>query len=143
MVLDALIKIKNKSDSTLTFWRSCWEGICGSCAMNINGVNTLACLKQINKESDLDVKIYPLPHMYIIKDLVPDMTCFYKQYKLIQPFLKNNNHPKEGEFLQLPEDRKKPDGMYECILCPCCSTSCPSYLWNQDEYLGPPLLMQA
>ncbi|KAI8456140.1 2Fe-2S iron-sulfur cluster binding domain-containing protein [Phakopsora pachyrhizi] len=111
MVLDALIKIKNKSDPTLTFWRSCWEGICGSCAMNINGVNTLTCLKQINKESDLDVKIYPLPHMYIIKDL-------------------------EGEFLQLPEDRKKPDGMYECILC-------PSYLWNQDEYLGPPLLMQA
>ncbi|KAI8450172.1 2Fe-2S iron-sulfur cluster binding domain-containing protein [Phakopsora pachyrhizi] len=134
MVLDALIKIKNKSDPTLTFWRSCWEGICGSCAMNIDGVNTLACLKRINKESDLDVKIYPLPHMYIIKDL---------QYKLIQPFLKNDNHPKEGKFLQLPEDRKKPNGMYECILCACCSTSFPSYLWNQYEYLGPAVLMQA
>ncbi|CAH7690107.1 succinate dehydrogenase iron-sulfur subunit, mitochondrial [Phakopsora pachyrhizi] len=143
MVLDALIKIKNEIDPTLTFRRSCREGICGSCAMNIDGVNTLACLKRINKESDSDVKIYPLPHMYIIKDLVPDMTHFYKQYKSIQPFLKNDNPPKEGEFLQSPEDRKKLDGMYECILCACCSTSCPSYWWNQDEYLGPAVLMQA
>lgn len=143
MVLDALIKIKNELDPTLTFRRSCREGICGSCAMNIDGVNTLACLKRIPKESSSDVKIYPLPHMFIIKDLVPDMTQFYKQYKSIEPFLKNDNPPAQGEFLQSPEDRKKLDGMYECILCACCSTSCPSYWWNQDEYLGPAVLMQA
>ncbi|KAI9604489.1 hypothetical protein KEM48_000724 [Puccinia striiformis f. sp. tritici PST-130] len=143
MVLDALIKIKNEIDPTLTFRRSCREGICGSCAMNIDGVNTLACLKRINKETSAPVKIYPLPHMYIIKDLVPDMTHFYKQYKSIEPFLKNDNPPAQGEFLQSPEDRKKLDGMYECILCACCSTSCPSYWWNQDEYLGPAVLMQA
>ncbi|MBW0463144.1 hypothetical protein O181_002859 [Austropuccinia psidii MF-1] len=143
MVLDALIKIKNEIDPTLTFRRSCREGICGSCAMNIDGVNTLACLKRINKESSGSVKIYPLPHMYIIKDLVPDMTHFYKQYKSIEPYLKNDNPPAHGEFLQSPEDRKKLDGMYECILCACCSTSCPSYWWNQDEYLGPAVLMQA
>ncbi|KAF8729245.1 hypothetical protein AX14_006291 [Amanita brunnescens Koide BX004] len=142
MILDALIKIKNEVDPTLTFRRSCREGICGSCAMNIDGQNTLACLCRIDRNSSADSKIYPLPHMYIVKDLVPDLTLFYKQYKSIQPWLQNDNPP-EKEFLQSPEDRKKLDGMYECILCACCSTSCPSYWWNQDVYLGPATLMQA
>jgi len=143
MYLDALIKIKNEIDPTLSFRRSCREGICGSCAMNIDGVNTLACLCRIPREEGKDAKIYPLPHMYIVKDLIPDLTQFYKQYKSIEPFLQNDNPPAKGEFLQSPEERKKLDGMYECILCACCSTSCPSYWWNQDEYLGPATLMQA
>ncbi|KGB76525.1 succinate dehydrogenase ubiquinone iron-sulfur subunit mitochondrial [Cryptococcus deuterogattii R265] len=143
MMLDALIKIKNELDPTLTFRRSCREGICGSCAMNIDGVNTLACLCRIPKDTSKESKIYPLPHMYVVKDLVPDLTHFYKQYKSIEPYLKNDNPPEKGEFLQSQADRKKLDGMYECILCACCSTSCPSYWWNQDEYLGPAVLMQA
>lgn len=144
MMLDALIKIKNEQDSTLTFRRSCREGICGSCAMNINGTNTLACLSYIENQPD-KCKIYPLPHMYIIKDLVPDMTNFYKQYTSIKPWLiqKKESKPKNGENLQSINDRKKLDGMYECILCACCSTSCPSYWWNSDKYLGPAVLMQA
>ncbi|KAF5328279.1 hypothetical protein D9611_014182 [Ephemerocybe angulata] len=143
MILDALIKIKNEIDPTLTFRRSCREGICGSCAMNIDGQNTLACLCRIDRAPQKDSKIYPLPHMFIVKDLVPDLTQFYKQYKSIQPWLQNDNPPPTGEHLQSPEDRKKLDGLYECILCACCSTSCPSYWWNQDEYLGPAALMQA
>ncbi|EKM53327.1 uncharacterized protein PHACADRAFT_259610 [Phanerochaete carnosa HHB-10118-sp] len=143
MILDALIKIKNEIDPTLTFRRSCREGICGSCAMNINGQNTLACLCRIERDSGKDSKIYPLPHMYIVKDLVPDLTLFYKQYKSIEPYLKNDNPPQGREFLQSQEDRRKLDGMYECILCACCSTSCPSYWWNQDVYLGPATLMAA
>jgi succinate dehydrogenase (ubiquinone) iron-sulfur subunit len=143
MVLDAIIKIKNEVDPTLTFRRSCREGICGSCAMNIDGTNTLACLKRIEKDST-PMKIYPLPHMYVIKDIVPDMTQFYKQYKAIQPYLQADSAPADGrEHLQSKEDRLKLDGMYECILCACCSTACPSYWWNQDEYLGPAVLMQA
>ncbi|KDQ53949.1 hypothetical protein JAAARDRAFT_38932 [Jaapia argillacea MUCL 33604] len=141
MVLDALIKIKTDLDPTLTFRRSCREGICGSCAMNIDGQNTLACLCRIDRGAK-DTKIYPLPHMYIVKDLVPDLTLFYKQYKSIEPYLKHPNPP-EREFYQSQEDRKKLDGLYECILCACCTTSCPSYWWNQDEYLGPATLMQA
>ncbi|CDS11832.1 Putative Succinate dehydrogenase [Lichtheimia ramosa] len=144
MVLDALIKIKNEQDPTLTFRRSCREGICGSCAMNIEGGNTLACISKVNRDTSKSVKIYPLPHMYIVKDLVPDLTHFYKQYKSIEPYLKQNNPPTDGkENLQSIEDRKKLDGLYECILCACCSTSCPSYWWNQEEYLGPAVLMQA
>jgi len=144
MVLDALIKIKNEQDPSLTFRRSCREGICGSCAMNIDGTNTLACLAYIDK-STKPVKIHPLPHMYVLKDLVPDMTNFYDQYKSIQPWLKRRDVKTvdEGENLQSKEDRKKLDGMYECILCACCSTSCPSYWWNADKYLGPAVLMQA
>lgn len=143
MVLDALIKIKNEVDPTLTFRRSCREGICGSCAMNIGGGNTLACLSRIPKDNK-PVKIYPLPHMYVIKDLVPDMTHFYKQYKSIEPYLKQKEGPKtDKENLQSIADRKKLDGLYECILCACCSTSCPSYWWNSDQYLGPAVLMQA
>ena len=139
MVLDALIYIKNNLDTTLSFRRSCREGICGSCAMNINGKNTLACLKPLVPNSD--ISIYPLPHMPVIRDLVTDMTTFYKQYKSIKPWLVNSN--KSSEIYQTKTDRKKLDGMYECILCACCSTSCPSYWWNGDNYLGPAVLMQA
>lgn len=145
MVLDALLKIKNEQDPTLTFRRSCREGICGSCAMNIDGKNTLACLCFIDKSSSA-TKINPLPHMYVIKDLVPDLTNFYDQYKSIKPWLQADgvtHDLSKGEYLQSKEDRKKLDGMYECILCACCSTSCPSYWWNADKYLGPAVLMQA
>ncbi|EWM29428.1 succinate dehydrogenase iron sulfur protein [Nannochloropsis gaditana] len=145
MVLDALFKIKNEQDPTLTFRRSCREGICGSCAMNIDGTNTLACLSYINKGPE-PTKIYPLPHMYVLKDLVPDMTNFYDQYKSIEPWLQTKaveaKDPNK-EHLQSKEDRKKLDGMYECILCACCSTACPSYWWAADKYLGPAVLMQA
>ncbi|AAS51163.1 ACL065Cp [Eremothecium gossypii ATCC 10895] len=144
MVLDALIKIKNEQDPTLTFRRSCREGICGSCAMNIGGRNTLACLCKIDQAENKDVKIYPLPHMYVVKDLVPDLTNFYKQYKSIQPYLQKASKPADGrEHLQSIADRKKLDGLYECILCACCSTACPSYWWNNEQYLGPAVLMQA
>ncbi|KAH3679541.1 hypothetical protein WICPIJ_008590 [Wickerhamomyces pijperi] len=144
MVLDALIKIKNEQDPTLTFRRSCREGICGSCAMNIGGRNTLACLCRIDTNVSSETKIYPLPHMFVVKDLVPDLTHFYKQYKSIQPYLQRDTVPEDGkENLQSIADRKKLDGLYECILCACCSTSCPSYWWNQQEYLGPAVLMQA
>ncbi|PRD20890.1 UNVERIFIED_CONTAM: Succinate dehydrogenase [ubiquinone] iron-sulfur subunit [Trichonephila clavipes] len=145
MVLDALIKIKNEVDPTLTFRRSCREGICGSCAMNIGGVNTLACICKIETDLNKACKIYPLPHMYVVKDLVPDMNNFYQQYKSIQPWLqKTDNEPYgQKQNLQSVDDRKKLDGLYECILCACCSTSCPSYWWNGDRYLGPAVLMQA
>ena len=144
MVLDALIDIKDNKDKTLAFRRSCREGICGSCAMNIDGKNTLACLTPLKEK----MSIYPLPHMPIVKDLVCDMTNFYKQYKEIKPWLQNNKVTDDNlgmdQLLQTKEDRKKLDGMYECILCACCSTSCPSYWWNGDEgYLGPAVLMQA
>lgn len=145
MVLDALIKIKNEIDPSLTFRRSCREGICGSCAMNIGGTNTLACISKIDNNTSKKSKIYPLPHMYIVKDLVPDMSNFYAQYKNIQPWLQRDDNKKVGtqQYLQSVEDRKKLDGLYECILCACCSTSCPSYWWNGDKYLGPAVLMQA
>lgn len=143
MVLDALIKIKAEHDSSVTFRRSCREGICGSCSMNINGKNGLACLTA-NSDCKKDIDIYPLPHLPVIKDLVPDMTNFYEQLKSIKPWLQASDpvNPKE-ERLQSPEDREKLDGLYECILCACCSTSCPSYWWNGDKYLGPAILLQA
>ncbi len=142
MVLDALIKIKNEVDPSLTFRRSCREGICGSCAMNIDGMNTLACIKAIDDIKD-DVKIYPLPHMKVIKDLIPDLTHFYAQYASVDPWLKKRSPlPPDREQLQSHEDREKLDGLYECILCACCSTSCPSYWWN-ERYLGPAALLQA
>lgn len=143
MVLDALIKVKNEIDSTLTFRRSCREGICGSCAMNIDGTNTLACTKSI---ADIkgDIKIYPLPHMQVVKDLVPDMNHFYAQYASIKPWLQSDTAiEKTAERKQSPEDREKLNGLYECILCACCSTSCPSYWWNGDKYLGPATLLQS
>jgi len=145
MVLDALIKIKNEVDATLTFRRSCREGICGSCAMNINGSNTLACLCRIDTDVSKPLNIYPLPHLEVVKDLVPDLSTFYAQYKSIQPWLKPASETTPGgkEHLQSKTDRAKLDGMYECILCACCSTSCPSYWWNGDKYLGPAVLMQA
>ncbi len=142
MVLDALIKIKNEIDPTLTFRRSCREGVCGSCAMNIDGRNTLACTKAID-DVDGEVTIYPLPHMEVVKDLVPDLTTFYTQYASIEPWLHTDTPQPEKEWLQSREDRDELDGLYECILCACCSTSCPSYWWNGDRYLGPAVLLQA
>ena len=139
MVLDAIINIKNNIDPTLTFRRSCREGICGSCSMNINGTNTLACLTPIDQK---EFNIYPLPHMSVIKDLVVDLEPFFEQYKSIKPYVVTDKKPKK-EHIQLPEDRKKLDGLYECILCACCSTSCPSYWWNSDKFLGPAILLQA
>jgi succinate dehydrogenase / fumarate reductase, iron-sulfur subunit len=143
MVLDALIWIKSKIDPTLTFRRSCREGICGSCAMNIDGSNTLACTKGIDECGSSTVKIYPLPHLPVIKDLVPDLTRFYTQHASIEPWLKTQTPRPEAEWKQSKEDREKLDGLYECILCACCSTSCPSYWWNGDRYLGPAVLLQA
>jgi len=143
MVLDALIKIKNEIDTTLTFRRSCREGICGSCAMNIDGTNTLACLKAIDEVTG-DVRIYPLPHMEVVKDLVPDLNRIYAQYRMIEPWLKADSPPPpDRERRQSVEERAKLDGLWECILCFCCSTSCPSYWWNGDRYLGPAILLQA
>ena len=150
MVLDALIKIKNEIDTTLTFRRSCREGVCGSCAMNIDGINTLACLKPIS-EIKKDIKIYPLPHMRVVKDLVPDLSKAYKQLESISPWLDkkevNNNHNFKKDIVeerrQTPEERSKLDGKWECVLCFCCTTSCPSYWWNSEEYLGPAVLLQA
>jgi succinate dehydrogenase / fumarate reductase iron-sulfur subunit len=142
MVLDALIKIKNDIDPTLTFRRSCREGVCGSCAMNIDGTNTLACTKYIS-EVEKEVKVYPLPHMPVVKDLVPDLNQAYAQYASIEPWLKVDTPAPERERLQSPQDRVKLDGLWECILCFCCTTSCPSYWWNADRYLGPAVLLQA
>jgi len=143
MVLHALIKIKDEIDPTLTFRRSCREGICGSCAMNIDGTNTLACTKEIG-EIKGDAKIYPLPHQPVVKDLVPDLTNFYAQYASIQPWMQTETPtPADRERLQSRDDRAKIDGLYECVLCACCSTSCPSYWWNDDRYLGPAVLLQA
>ena len=142
MILDALIKIKNEVDSTLTFRRSCREGICGSCAMNIDGTNTLACTQAIDDIRG-DVKIYPLPHLQVIKDLVPDLDRAYAQLASIDPWLKTVSAPPERERLQSEEDRARLDGLWECILCFCCATSCPSYWWNGERYLGPAVLLQA
>lgn len=143
MVLDAIMKIKDEIDQTLTFRRSCREGICGSCSMNIDGTNTLACTMPI-QDIKGTVKINPLPHLSVVKDLVPDMTLFYEQYSAIKPWIRADpaKSPTE-ERLQSREERDKLDGLYECILCACCSTSCPSYWWNGDRYLGPATLLQA
>jgi succinate dehydrogenase / fumarate reductase, iron-sulfur subunit len=143
MVLDALIYIKNELDSTLTFRRSCREGICGSCAMNIGGTNTLACTLAIPDLKGV-INVYPLPHMPVVKDLVPDLTHFYAQYAAIKPWLQTRTPPPpDRERLQSREDRARLDGLYECIMCACCTTSCPSYWWNADRYLGPAVLLQA
>ena len=143
MVLDALIKIKSEQDSSLTFRRSCREGICGSCSMNIDGTNTLACLKSIEDVTG-DVKIFPLPHMPVVKDLVPDLSNAYRQLASIEPWLKADADAPEGEERrQSPAEREKLDGLWECVLCFSCSTACPSYWWNSDEYLGPAVLLQA
>nr|YP_010620105.1 Succinate dehydrogenase subunit 2 [Periphykon beckeri]WAX04141.1 Succinate dehydrogenase subunit 2 [Periphykon beckeri] len=144
MILDLLFYIKNTYDSTLAFRRSCREGICGSCAMNINGKNALACLRSFELSSQF-LTIYPLPHMLVLKDLICDLTNFYNQYRLIKPWLiqKKTRHLKKIEILQSKIDRFALDGLYECILCACCSSSCPSYWWNYDKYLGPAILLQS
>jgi succinate dehydrogenase / fumarate reductase iron-sulfur subunit len=142
MILDALIWIKSKIDPTLTFRRSCREGVCGSCAMNIDGTNTLACTRGMDEVKG-EVRIYPLPHMPVVKDLVPDLTNFYAQYAAIEPWLKTDSPIPQKEWRQSKEDREKLDGLYECILCACCTTSCPSYWWNGDRYMGPAALLQA
>jgi len=142
MVLDAMNKIKNEIDATLTYRRSCREGICGSCSMNIDGTNTLACLKAIDDIRGA-VTIYPLPHMQVVKDLVPDMTNFYAQHQSIEPWLQTTSATPPDERRQSIEDRAKLDGLYECILCACCSTACPSYWWNSERFLGPAALLQS
>ena len=142
-VLDILFKIKNEIDSSLTFRRSCAHGVCGSCAMNVDGINTLSCIKS---HSDIkgELNIYPLPHLRVVKDLIGDLSNLYKQYESIQPWLKTSKTDTEKkEITQSQKDRSKLDGYYECILCACCSTSCPSYWWNGDKYLGPAVLLQA
>ena len=142
MVLDALLYIKNKIDPTLTLRRSCREGICGSCAMNIDGSNTLACTKGCDDISGA-VKIYPLPHMPVVKDLIPDLTHFYAQHASIMPWLETKTNRPAKEWRQSIEDRTKLDGLYECVMCASCSTACPSYWWNSDRYLGPAALLHA
>ena len=143
MVLDAIIHIKNTMDPTLAFRRSCREGVCGSCAMNIAGRNTLAYTHGWADQPGKELQISPLPHMPVVRDLVPDLTIFYAQYASIEPWLHTETPTPESEWLQSPEDRSKLDGLYECILCACCSTACPSYWWNGDKYLGPAVLLQA
>jgi succinate dehydrogenase / fumarate reductase iron-sulfur subunit len=144
MVLDALIKIKDEVDQTLTFRRSCREGVCGSCAFNIDGTNTLACIKPIEDIKGA-VKIYPLPHMPVIKDLVADLTNAYAQYASVKPWLQADTPPPpDRERLQSEAERAELDGLWECVLCFCCTTSCPSYWWNGDHgYLGPATLLQS
>ncbi|HVY53848.1 MAG TPA: succinate dehydrogenase iron-sulfur subunit [Gammaproteobacteria bacterium] len=142
MVLDALIVIKNKYDETLTMRRSCREGVCGSDGMNINGKNGLACTTHI-KDLQEPIVIRPLPSFPVIRDLVVDMTQFYEQYEAVKPYLQNDKEKPATEYLQSPEDHAKLDGLYDCILCACCSSSCPSYWWNPDKYLGPAALLWA
>src|SRR5262245_11167389 len=143
MVLDALIAIKNTMDSTLTFRRSCREGVCGSCAMNIGGRNTLACTRGMDELPEGVITISPLPHQPVLKDLVPDLSNFTAQYAAIEPWLQTATAEPSAEWRQSPDERAKLDGLYECILCACCSTSCPSYWWNADRFLGPAVLLQA
>ena len=142
MVLDILNQIKAELDPSLTFRKSCREGVCGSCAMNIDGVNTLACQKNIEECSDV-INIYPLPHMKVLKDLVVDLKKAFEQFKSIKPWLSKKSPNNKKENYQSIEDRDKLDGMWECVMCFSCSTSCPSYWWNEDKYLGPAVLLQA
>ena len=142
MVLDILNKIKSEVDTSLTYRKSCREGVCGSCAMNMGGKNGLACTTP-HAEIDGDIDIYPLPHLKVKRDLIGDLDGLYKQYQSIEPWLKNNSTKQTTEIYQSKEDRAKLDGAYECIMCACCSTSCPSYWWNGDKYLGPAVLLQA
>ncbi|WP_300377537.1 succinate dehydrogenase iron-sulfur subunit [Henriciella sp.] len=143
MVLDVLIWIKNNVDPTLAFRRSCREGVCGSCAMTIGGRNTIACTKGWDEVAGKTITIAPLPHLPVVKDLIPDLTNFYAQHAYVQPYLKTDTPEPEKEWRQSEEQRNELNGLYECILCACCSTSCPSYWWNGDKYLGPAALLQA
>jgi succinate dehydrogenase / fumarate reductase, iron-sulfur subunit len=143
MVLDALIQLKSTVDSTLTFRRSCREGICGSCAMNVNGLNRLACTTSM-RDLKGEVRIYPLPHLPVVKDLVPDLTNFYAQYAAVKPWLQSHTPaPPDRERLQSKEEQEKIDRPAACILCACCSTACPSYWWNSERFLGPAALLAA
>jgi succinate dehydrogenase / fumarate reductase iron-sulfur subunit len=141
MLLDALVRVKEMDDS-FAFRRSCREGVCGSDAMNINGKNGLACVTKI---ADLKepVMLRPLPGLPVIRDLIVDMTQFFKQYHSIKPYVINHDAPPERERLQSPAEREELDGLYECILCACCSTACPSFWWNPDKFVGPAGLLQA
>ena len=143
MILDVLIYIKNNIDPTLAFRRSCREGVCGSCAMNVAGRNTIACTKGFDELPSGEIVIAPLPSQPVLRDLIPDLTIFYAQHAYVQPFLKTSSPAPEKEWRQTEEDRTKLDGLYECILCACCTTSCPSYWWNGEKYLGPAALLQA
>ena len=143
MVLDAILHIKNTVDPTLAIRRSCREGVCGSCAVNVGGRNTLACTHAWSDVPGKEITLSPLPHMPVIKDLVPDLSLFFAQYESIEPWLHTDTPEPQKEWVQTPEDRGLIDGLYECILCACCSTSCPSYWWNQEKYLGPAALLQA
>lgn len=142
MVLDALLVIKNKMDETLTLRRSCREGVCGSDGMNINGKNRLACTTHLSSLQE-PIVLRPLPGLPVIRDLIVDMTQFYQQYEKAKPYLQNDEPAPATERLQSPEDRAKLDGLYECILCACCTTSCPSFWWNPDKYMGPAALLQS
>lgn len=141
MLLDALLKLKARDD-TLGFRRSCREGVCGSDAMNINGRNGLACITPL-KDLTPPIELRPLPGLPVIRDLIVDLTPFYQQYRAVQPWLMNHDPEPEIERLQSPQDRDKLDGLYECVLCACCSTACPSFWWNPDRFLGPAALLQA
>ncbi len=141
MLLDALLLLKEQDDS-LGFRRSCREGVCGSDAMNINGRNGLACILPL-KELRQPIEIRPLPGLPVIRDLIVDLTPFFAQYRAVQPWLVNRDPEPEIERLQSPEERDRLDGLYECILCACCTTACPSFWWNPDKFLGPAALLQA
>lgn len=143
MVLDALILLKEQ-DPTLAFRRSCREGVCGSDGMNLNGKNGLACITPLSALGKSKIVIRPLPGLPVVRDLVVDMSQFYQQYEKIKPYLINDSkQPPAREYLQSPEEREKLDGLYECILCACCSTSCPSFWWNPDKFIGPAGLLHA
>lgn len=154
MLLDVLLAIKNGSagppgvesgagDSSLSLRRSCREGICGSCAMNVDGTNNLACLSKVDRDVSKTLRVSPLPHMFVVKDLVVDMSQFFAQHAEVKPWLITKHDMPGVETPQSKADRSQLDGLYECILCACCSTSCPSYWWNSDKYLGPAALLQA
>jgi succinate dehydrogenase / fumarate reductase iron-sulfur subunit len=142
MVLDLLFRIKSDVDDTVSYRRSCREGVCGSDAMNINGKNRLACITNIN-EIKHPIVLRPLPGLPVVRDLIVDMTQFWKQYHSIKPYLINDTPPPERERLQTPEQRDQLNGLYECILCACCSTACPTFWWNPDKFVGPAGLLQA
>lgn len=142
MLLAALLRIKDEQDETLSFRRSCGEGVCGSDGMNINGVNGLACITSLESLKQ-PIEIKPLPGLPVIRDLIIDMDQFYKQYRAVKPYLVVNDPMPEVELSQTPEQREQLDGLYECVLCACCTTSCPSFWWNPDKFLGPAALLQA
>ena len=142
MLLDALMRIKQTTDDSVSYRRSCREGVCGSDAMNINGKNGLACITNL-RELKEPIVLKPLPGLPVIRDLIVDMTQFFKQYESVKPYLQNDSAPPERERLQSPQEREQLNGLYECILCACCSTACPSFWWNPDKFVGPAGLLQA